>query len=167
MNIDHITQALGCTPIELCHTVTRARPLLKFRLAKLGPSLVVESEGGICRLGSVMGWLSCMHSLYHPQGNTPHAEFHELAERMANSFISELHGLANYGGLDENSKPRFKVYLDCDFAMHSFSLGWHRLEAGDYVASMNGGLIYRGPGCGETFSVSLDSDPDRYWTVNT
>lgn len=45
---------------------------------------------------------------------------------------------------------------------------WHRTQAQYYVfaQSMNGGLIYNGPGQGETVSVSLTGS-HRFWTVNT
>ena len=36
-----------------------------------------------------------------------------------------------------------------------------------YYYSMNGGLLYRGPGAGETFSVQLTSDPKKFWSINT
>lgn len=34
-----------------------------------------------------------------------------------------------------------------------------------YRFAMNGGLIYHGPGCGETFSVSIGSP--RFWSIHT
>ena len=84
------------------------------------------------------------------------------------------------------SRPRYVVTLYDDATLHGFSVHWHAYvteeqvvveDAGSkeiythghhpsasYIYSHNGGLIYHGPGRGETFTVSLT---DRFWGVHT
>jgi hypothetical protein len=134
------------------------------------------------RLGHVFGWLTGLAA-------TGNAEFTKFAEKAATNLFEKLDWLAHYGGYinEENRVPKYLVELHDDGTLHGFSLLWLIAVAPEqqsgvdptkfrseydryfapkyrYVYSFNGGLLYHGPGAGETFCVNLG---DSLWGIHT
>jgi len=142
------------------------------------------NEWGASRLVATYGWIAGVA--------TTNPDF---AERLADDLFARLDFLANYAGTCERdgvTLPRCRVVLGDDGTLGGFTVAWHRLVApeeavetradltvercvhdgghtrlvqGKYRFSVNGAMLYRGPGAGETFSVSTSRD--CLWDINS
>lgn len=146
------------------------------------------TERGLARAASVFGWIVGIAQ----SGNLPLAN--ELATDFVRNLDDLAHfgGEVDYHYTYYNGEPAVRkipshvVKLCDDGTAHGFALLWHRplldpavlarhVEMGRQVVTFgysdiphgytfNGGLIYHGPGAGETFTCNLGS---RYWGVHT
>jgi len=136
------------------------------------PGLVL-GESGLARMGSVMGWVLALSQ----------AGESALAERVAAGLTDKLDYLSDYGGEVDGARfpmRAYRVTLHDDGTFNNFSLAWYRYTPVDklgtdmknkiqvmgefYVFCHCGGLIYHGPGHGQSFTVSLTDD---MWGVHT
>lgn len=157
--------------------------------ARFSPGLSF-SDRGLARAASVFGWIVGV-----AQGgnlglaNELAADFVENLDYLANYGGKVDHTYPSYNGTPRTVQiPSHVVKLCDDGTAHGFALLWHRplltpeqieahqglgREAVTFVHSFgvphgyafNGGLLYHGPGAGETFSVSLTGN--RLWSVHT
>lgn len=137
-------------------------------------------ESGHARLVGIFGWLLGLH----------HGGKEELAAQLARVLFEDLDYLDGYGGDIDGMPgvPRFRVCLSDDGTFHGFRLTWYahsrvaeRSEGHDdtmtwsavvdgvrrrclYVYNYNGGMLYHGPGHGETYSATLSNRP---WSIDT
>jgi len=90
---------------------------------------------------------------------------------LTKQFANVLNQLRTYGCSGKGS-PEVRVFLFKDFAPHSFSIVWKRLnKENEWSIWFQGGLIFHGPhdnggdGSAPTFSVNLT--PMNGWSVHT
>ncbi len=105
------------------------------------------TDGGQNRFDEVVAFL-----------DTLDAEDHPLHGEIAEDLVKKLDYLDAYGGSVSEADDRswYRVQLGRDWAAHSFSLTWKRLDVvtGTYRYAFNGGLIWHG-GPGDPLSVTV------------
>lgn len=150
---------------------------------------IAFSDRGLARAASVLGWLVGIAQGGNIElANTLAADFVENLNHLANYGGKVEYTDHRYNGEPfVRQIPAYIVKLCDDGTAHGFALLWHRplltpeilarhKELGREVVTFhyddlphgyafNGGLIYHGPGGGETFSVSLTNS--RPWSVHT
>lgn len=143
------------------------------------------TDSGKARISQIFGWIV---------GLSANEQTLPFAEQAAEDIASRLDWLAQYGGEVEDghrgNKPKYLVQLHDDGTFGGFSVLWFvartpeeqegiaedkfRKEFDDtfaygakvrYVFSFNGGLLYHGPGHGDTFAVTLGSS--HLWSIHT
>jgi hypothetical protein len=146
------------------------------------------TDRGLARAASTLGWIVGIAA----GGNVSLAN--DLADDFIENldYLSKFGGtvdytMPGYGGESRTVQiPAYTVKLCDDGTAHGFAVLWNRplldpevlkryVESGrepqrfglwkvPHAFAFNGGLIYHGPGAGQTFSVSLTS---RLWSVHT
>jgi hypothetical protein len=146
------------------------------------------SEEGLARAASVFGWLCGLSQGGNIElANELAADFVSNLDYLAKYGGEVDYAFKYYNGEDATRKiPAYVVKLCDDGTAHGFALLWHRpLLTAEIVANhkalgrdvvtfgydeiphgfaFNGGLIYHGPGAGETFTCNTGS---RSWGVHT
>jgi hypothetical protein len=147
------------------------------------------TDRGLARATNVLGWLVGIAQGGNVElANTLAEDFIKNLEYLATYAGTVEYQYTYYDGTPATREiPSYVVKLCDDGTAHGFALLWHRpLLTAEIVAAhkglgrevvkfnysdvphgyaFNGGLIYHGPGAGQTFSVSLTNN--RPWSVHT
>lgn len=140
---------------------------------------IVMSEAAKVRTGQILGWIAGLA-----------AGDEKLAQALALDFLRALDGLRDFGGCEDvelydgrvDRVPNYMIDMHDDGTFGGYSLLFCRRVPDDYqgdvrvtkkgiydteyryAVAFNGGLLYHGPGAGNTFAVTLG---DRLWSVHT
>jgi hypothetical protein len=172
--------------LQFCHDVTYG--YIHRLESEFKPGLRF-TESGLARAASICGWLSGIAAVGRIELANELAD--DLLRNLR--FLATYGGTAEYrrsradGSNDTVTVPRYTVELSDDGSAHGFGILWYAAlvtdEAKDialvngkaikcfdrwpdvpHTFSFNGGLIYHGPGCGETFTCNTGSRP---WGIHT
>ena len=146
------------------------------------------SDRGLARAASVFGWLCGLSQGGNVElANELAADFVSNLDYLAKYGGEVDYSYFQYDGTPATRKiPAYVVKLCDDGTAHGFALLWHRPLLTDEIVEnhkalgrnvvtfgydgiphgyvFNGGLIYHGPGAGQTFTVNTGS---RSWGVHT
>ncbi len=188
--------ALGSPPVarndslELAFSVTHG--YIHRLQDKFKPGLRF-TEAGLARATCVCGWLTGIAQGGNVElANTLAEDFFGNLKYLAEYGGISEYSLLRYDGETSNVRvPAYTVELGDDGTSHGFTIMWYQAISGElqkratefgreiktfdrwpevpHVFAFNGGLIYHGPGGGETFTVQIPScgGPMRYWGVHT
>lgn len=143
---------------------------------------------GLARYGQVLGWL---HGLASTNRELARALARDFFARL--DYLADYGGEIEEEWEGRTIRySKWRVSLGDDGTFNGFTLGWYRaipperqVEGQSYPKEMQtirygtsyqqrvieygfdfcGGLIYHGPGAGQTFTVALDSS--GYWGIHT
>lgn len=88
-----------------------------------------------------------------------------MGPEIEKSFRDNIEYLTNFACRTSSGIDRTlcEVKLSKDFARYSFE--WAAYRKGQDRCFINGGMIYHGPGAGETYAVTLE--PVHGWSIHT
>jgi hypothetical protein len=152
------------------------------------------TERGAARAGAVVGYIAALAETNHPLAEPMAEDFIKWFDHLSN-FGGVLTHEDSPDLVDEQVPvPAFVVELHDDGTKHGFAVGWFRVQErwgygskftdenqerrsrieGHYPSyryqfAFNGGLLYHGPGRGETFAVSLSTPGTQqtFWSTHT
>lgn len=88
----------------------------------------------------------------------------DIAEKAYRDIRGAFRYLSEYCNQDGINHCKTKVFVDSDHTFHGFTVDIQSTVEERQI--LYGGLIYSGPGAGETFTVHL-TPPKTYWTLHT
>jgi len=167
----------------------------EYSINRRWPNLRIE--GGVARIGAVLGWLWGLNAAggIHAEFAEMAAKDFFGQLDMLNTYggLTTYSTTWGDGTPREVEVPAYLVRLVDDGTFNGFGVAWfrhatkedfeayktacemnnarvHYIKGNDgetYRYSHNGGLLYHGPGGGQTFAVTLDTRRDRFWSIHT